>query len=336
VRENVKPYDLVVFDMDGVIVDVSESYRDTVRQTARLFFKDAQSWKELPDPLFPLSDLARVKQSGGLNNDWDLTCLVINLLFKLVKEPAAAADPDPWIRHRTTITHCDVSALAQYLNRATDPVAALLKKNGKPEHEFITGLFTGDVGSGNVIKQIFQEIYLGKNLFESTYGIPARVHNGQGLINKEKLLVDRSVLEHLAGRHRLAIATGRPKAEALYALDSFGISKYFSVVYTLDDCIEEEKRILTRQKKKVSLSKPNPYMLDKISEDKKNQSSGFFYVGDMPDDMVTASRSTAGFKSIGILVSAPDKNSLKEELLRAGADYIVEDFEGLVEILEEG
>jgi len=61
--------------MDGVIIDVSRSYRDTIRQTARLFFKGAHSWENLPDPLFRLSDLARVKQSGGLNNDWDLTFL---------------------------------------------------------------------------------------------------------------------------------------------------------------------------------------------------------------------------------------------------------------------
>ena len=77
---------LLVFDMDGVIIDVSRSYRDTIRQTARLFFKGAHSWENLPDPLFPLSDLARVKQSGGLNNDWDLTFLVISLLFAFEKK----------------------------------------------------------------------------------------------------------------------------------------------------------------------------------------------------------------------------------------------------------
>ena len=55
-----KPRGLIVFDMDGVIVDVSKSYRETVRQTARLFFQGARGWSELPDPLFSLSDLARV------------------------------------------------------------------------------------------------------------------------------------------------------------------------------------------------------------------------------------------------------------------------------------
>ena len=60
---------LIVFDMDGVIVDVSGSYREAVRQTARLFFKGIGSENTLPDPLFSLDDLARVKQAGGLNND---------------------------------------------------------------------------------------------------------------------------------------------------------------------------------------------------------------------------------------------------------------------------
>jgi phosphoglycolate phosphatase-like HAD superfamily hydrolase len=331
--KDIKSDSLVIFDMDGVIIDVSASYRETVRQTARLFLKGARCWEDLPDPLFPLSDLARVKQSGGLNNDWDLTYLVIRLLFTLVKGTADTSDPDPWSGYQTMIRGCDAAALAQYLKSMDRPVSSLLEKMGKARQATISRLFKGDVGSGNVIKQIFQEIYLGKDLFESTYGIPARTHTGSGLINREKLLVDRTTLEYLSGRHSLAIATGRPRAEADHPLDHFGLRQYFITVYTLDDCIAEEKRILEQQKEKVSLSKPNPYMLDAIAGEMKHEVSEFYYIGDMPDDMLAASRSAAGFIGIGILVSAPDKNSLKEQLQRAGADYVVEDFKVLKEIL---
>lgn len=332
--EDKKSDSLVVFDMDGVIIDVSASYRDTVRQTARLFFKGARCWEDLPDPLFPLSDLARVKQSGGLNNDWDLTYLVITLLFTLVKGAADTNDPDPWSGYQTMIRGCDAADLAQYLKNMDRPLSTLMEKKGKARQALISRLFKGDVGSGNVIKQIFQEIYLGKDLFESTYGIPARAHAGQGLINREKLLIDYATLDYLTRRHILAIATGRPRAEAEHPLDQFGIRRHFTTVYTLDDCLTEEKRILEQQKKKVSLSKPNPYMLDAIAGAIEHEVSEFYYIGDMPDDMVAASRSAAGFKGIGILVSAPDKNSLREELQRAGADYIVEDFKALKEILQ--
>ena len=332
--QNMKPKNLIVLDMDGVIIDVSGSYRDTVRKTAGLFFKGAVSWESLPDPLFPLTDLARVKQSGGLNNDWDLTFLVINLLFTLVKIPTYYKDPDPWSRYKKTMRRCDVAALAHFLNSTKNPITALLKKNGKKKHEFISGLYTGDVGSGNIIKQIFQEIYLGKDLFESTYGVTTKVYYNKGYINREKLLIDKSILENLSKSNILAIATGRPKAEADYPLDRFGLRKFFTVIYTLDDCLRKEQNIFKLEKKKVSLSKPNPFMLDAIEETLKDRISEFYYVGDMPDDMVATSRSRAGFVGIGILISSSEKDSLKEDLLQAGADYIIEDFEQLKKIVE--
>ena len=324
---------MLVFDMDGVIIDVSRSYRDTIRQTARLFFKGAHSWENLPDPLFRLSDLARVKQSGGLNNDWDLTFLLISLLFTFVKKPKTHEDTDPWFRYKKTINRCDVTALAQFLRSTNAPLTTLLEKRGRVSDKFIMSLYVGDVGSGNIIKQIFQEIYLGKDLFESTYGIAAKVYHGEGYINREKPLVDKPTLESLSKDNILAIATGRPKTEAEYPLDSFGLRRYFTIILTLDDCIREERRILEKEGKKVSLGKPNPYMLDTIAETKKHEASGFYYVGDMPDDMVAASRSKAGFIGIGLLFSAPDKAILKGDLLRAGADYVIEDLEELKGII---
>ena len=329
-----KPKRLIVFDMDGVLIDVSRSYRDTVRQTVKLFFKGARSREDLPDPLFPLSDLARVKQSGGLNNDWDLTCLIINLLFSLVKTPKVHEDSDSWSRYQKTINRCDVAVLAQFLRSTNRPLTTLLEKKGKLNDEFIMRLYVNDVGSGNIIKQIFQEIYLGKDLFQLTYGMPPKVYNGEGYINRENLLVKKSILEYLSKNNILAIATGRPKAEADYPLDFFDLRKYFTIILTLDDCITEEKKILEQEGKKVSLTKPNPYLLDAIAETKKHEASGFYYIGDMPDDMVTASRSRAGFIGIGLLSSSSDKANLKRGLLRAGADYIIEDFEELKRIIE--
>jgi len=329
-----KPKRLIVFDMDGVIIDVSRSYRDTVRQTAKLFFKAARSREDLPDPLFQLSDLARVKQSGGLNNDWDLTCLIINLLFSLVKKPKIYEDTDNWYRYQKTINRCDVAVLARFLQSANRPLTTLLEKKAKLNDEFIMSLYADDVGSGNIIKQIFQEIYLGKDLFESIYGMPPKVYNGEGYINRENLLVKKSILEYLSKNNILAIATGRPKAEADYPLDFFDLRKYFTIILTLDDCIREEEKILEQEGKKVSISKPNPYILDSIAETKKHETSGFYYIGDMPDDMVAASRSRAGFIGIGLLSSSPDKANLKRGLLRAGADYIIEDIEELKEIIE--
>jgi len=333
-NKKAEPQALIVFDMDGVIVDVSESYRNTVRQTARLFFKSAVSWDSLPDPLFSLTDLARIKQSGGLNNDWDLTFLIINLLFTLVKRSSEYPDSNPWTTYKNKLRNCDVANLAQFLNTEKFPLSTLLKKNGRISDDFIASLYTGDVGSGNIIKQMFQEIYLGKELFESTYEIQPKVYHEKGFINRETLLIDKSLLESLSRNNILAIATGRPKSEADYPLELFDLKKFFSLILTMDDCLKEEQKIFEQNKKTVSLSKPNPYMLDAIEVSHKNKISKYYYIGDMPDDMMAASRSRAGFIGIGVLISSSEKDRLKKDLEKAGADYIIEDLDELVKIVE--
>jgi hypothetical protein len=49
----------------------------------------------------------------------------------------------------------------------------------------------------------------------------------------------------------------------------------------------------------------------------------------MPDDMVAAARSAAGFFGIGALFSAANKKNLRQALLAAGAKFIVDEFTAL-------
>jgi HAD superfamily hydrolase (TIGR01548 family) len=327
---------LIVFDMDGVLIDVSKSYRETVRETAKLFFKTASSSEKLPEPLFPLADLAAVKQGGGLNNDWDLSCLVISLLFNVIEKPPVYERKDPWDRYQETISQCNVAALADFLKSTPTPLSALLCNAGKTKNAFIYGLYRGDVGSGNIIKQIFQEVYLGSDLFKATYNLSPQFYHKQGFNHREQLLIDKRLIEELAKNNILAIATGRPRAEADYPLEHFGIRKYFASVMALEDCLEEEARVLQAEAKKVSLSKPHPFMLDTIAADCKHPAAECFYVGDMPDDMIAAKKSAAGYKALGLIMSAPDKQSLEKELRRAGADTIIENFKQLKTMIETG
>ena len=297
------------------------------------FFRGARAWENLPDPLFSLAELARVKQSGGLNNDWDLTYLVLKLLMSAIDCPVFSEDKDPWQLFHRTISRCDVSALSPLLTSCDSPLMAIKKKGDTPDHPFIRRLHTGDVGSGNIIKQIFQEVYLGKKLFESTYGIAARKHMTRGYITREKLMVDKALIAELARDNILALATGRPRAEADYALDFFGLQNYFTSIYTLDDCLAEEEKIHRLNGMTLSLSKPSPWMLDAIAAENAPHVLQSFYVGDMPDDMLAARNSSTGFKGIGLLYGAPDKGYLKKEFMRCGADYIIEDQQEIKKIV---
>lgn len=53
----------VVFDMDGVLIDASKSYRVAVQKTFKTF----------TDKEVSMEEISQTKKLGGLNNDWDLT-----------------------------------------------------------------------------------------------------------------------------------------------------------------------------------------------------------------------------------------------------------------------
>ncbi len=61
------PEQVLVFDMDGVLVDVTDSYRESIRQTVRYF-----TGRDIT-PEF-IQDL---KNAGGWNNDWALSHKII-------------------------------------------------------------------------------------------------------------------------------------------------------------------------------------------------------------------------------------------------------------------
>lgn len=63
-----KTFDSLIFDMDGVLVDVSMSYRKAIKQTAEFFLK-----RKIDN-----TEIEAIKQKVGMNNDWDATYALIN------------------------------------------------------------------------------------------------------------------------------------------------------------------------------------------------------------------------------------------------------------------
>ncbi len=64
--------DSIIFDIDGVIIDVSESYREAIRQTSEEFLEKSVSQEEV----------SAIKKIPEFNNDWNATYALISLLEK--------------------------------------------------------------------------------------------------------------------------------------------------------------------------------------------------------------------------------------------------------------
>lgn len=82
--------DLLIFDMDGVLVDVTESYRATIQATVKHFTGNEPSREEIQD----------WKNRGGWNDDWQLST-------RLIHEHGGSAQYDEVVDYFQKIFHGD-------------------------------------------------------------------------------------------------------------------------------------------------------------------------------------------------------------------------------------
>ena len=215
------PWEVIIFDVDGVLVDVRESYQRTVLETVRHFTGKRVGRRELHE----------WKNRSGFNDDW-------------------------------TLTHAWVNQLGARFSYA-------------------------DV----------------KGQFESFYWADGKRGNVAG----ERWLLPAKQLKRLSRRAKLAIFTGRTRAELSHTLERFDVRRYFSSIVTVES---------------ISKPKPDPEGLLQILDGLP--ASRAIYLGDNVDDALAAQ--AAGMAFVGVLPRRSVERRIRAERLRAlGARTILSD-----------
>lgn len=341
--------DILIFDMDGVLIDVSRSYRETIQRTVQIYLKTCFGFKDGKEEPITKEDIFLFKSAGGFNNDWDLTFALLLYLLSISGFP-----PSPKRKNPSSIREIPSGLKTRSSNFKKDIVQLIQKKNLPPfikkvklaggglkgVRKALKGSWegwvygNGDLNQENVVKRIFQEVYLGKN-FSSFYHLPPLFYNKQGLYLHERLIIPKGILSSLRKQLCLGIASGRPRFEADLALKRFGLLPYFDSVVTLDECNEEEARILHTTGKKVNYTKPHPYALLRVVQEIGIPKPRCGYVGDVIDDMLAAraARRELDILAIGFLHGGKKDKTTKNSLLKAGADLVVQTPRGLLQAL---
>jgi HAD superfamily hydrolase (TIGR01548 family) len=332
---------LLIMDMDGVIADVSGSYREVVRLTVYHYLKNVMGVDDIsPDAVTP-EDVSALKRSGGLNNDWELTYVILNTILRSYFDEKSAGAFESFVKggepkddrhllHRVKLMleSCERPSLARV---SEDSLADVYSSQQASITEISSLLLnSGDVGSGNLVKRIFQELYLGTSLFRNTYGEEPLFYKGRGYIERESCIPAKEQLQKLNTLCTLAIATGRPRSEAHYTLVSFGVLNLFRAVVTEDDVVEAEAR------RKRPLRKPHPYVIEScIEKSGEKKYSDIFYIGDMPDDMTAAKR--AKVVPIGFVYDGFDteREEHRDLLLQKGAERVFSNYEDLIRYIKK-
>ena len=76
-------FDTIIFDLDGVLVDVSKSYQILPIIVTKMFYNEILGLKKLRIKM-SREDVTYLKNVGGFNNDWDITYFFIDLIFNFI------------------------------------------------------------------------------------------------------------------------------------------------------------------------------------------------------------------------------------------------------------
>lgn len=198
--------DTVVLDIDGVLVDVADSYRRAI----------VESVERVHGETVAKADVQAFKDAGGFNNDWTLSDAAA-LYVLAVREGMAM----------------DVAAF-------TDEIAK--RGGGLDAAEAVVENALDDAARDRVyddwdpesLRGVFQALYLGSERYADIEGGTPPVE-ARGFIEDEPVVVTPETVERLTADYCVCVLTGRPEAEAEIALSRVGLDVPAKRRFTMDD-----------------------------------------------------------------------------------------------------
>jgi len=341
--------DILIFDMDGVLIDVSRSYRKAIQRTIQIYLETCLGFARSRGSWITNEEISLFKSVGGFNNDWDLTSgLLLYLLsisgipslrklqrFSSIQETLSYLKTESSLsRSKPTIRlkRKHLLSFIEKLKTSGGGLRGIRRILGTSWQGWVYG--AGDLEKENLVKRIFQELYLGKQ-FTHYYRLRPIFYTGKGLYEQERLLISKEILSSLRRKVRMGIASGRPRYEAQLALERLHLRPYFDSVVTLDECTEEENRIFRSTGKKIKCSKPHPYPVLKAVQEIGVSNPQCGYVGDVVDDIAAAraAKRDLSILAVGFIRGHAKRKVMKDSLIKAGADLVIESQEELLSLV---
>mgnify|MGYP000342022196 CR=1 FL=1 len=198
--------DAVVLDVDGVLVDVADSYRRAIVESVATVYGET----------IEREAIQQFKDAGGFNNDWELTDAAA--LFVLARREGFAADVAAFTDR--------VAATGGGLAAAETVVLDAL---GPAESERVMNEWDPDR-----LRDVFQQLYLGSDLYRELEGAEPDMDTA-GYVNDEPVILAAETVAALRERFDVGVLTGRPAAEADIALDRVDLDVPADHRFTMDD-----------------------------------------------------------------------------------------------------
>ncbi|MGH1566634.1 MAG: HAD family hydrolase [Nitrosopumilus sp.] len=295
--DSLNEIDAIVFDCDGVLIDITKSYDLAIIKTTKYVLETFAKIYDSIDVDFKIID--GFKSTGGFNDEVDLTYAAI---ISMVAAKKLDKDQNSFIFDVIkNIDSTGIVSVEKYIENQVD-ISDIKKQLLYPgaHHE-------------NPLYQIFDQLFYGPKLYQKLFGSASKFSES-GLIEQDNVILNNLLMEKLQKKFnsKIAMVTGRGKESVKYSL------KVLLEKFDLSNSVflEDESR---------ELAKPNPQSL--LNSIKGMNSIMTLYVGDSMEDFIMAKKVTnLGNKTIFCGIIGTSKNPQKKlELFEQNGAILVLD-----------
>lgn len=204
----------------------------------------------------------------------------------------------------------------------------ILSQAGGKQLTFIRELVPYNLEKPDLLKRLFEESYLGAELFSKFYGVSSIFKFDESFLEKENFIPTRKTLDALRLRFgKFAIYSEKPRSQGMYLLEKNNFREYFDengLIFQEDLFGSEE--IPCGAGESVLLGKPNPTFFIEMVE---KLAGKVVYVGDgIADVLLVENARLQGLSSIlffGVLCSSQYPDQLFSHFIKHGAEAVMTD-----------
>ena len=255
-------FDSIIFDCDGVLVDITNSYDQTIVKTAKYVLETLAKINDSIQIDFKIID--GFKSTGGFNDEVDLTYAAI---LSIVAAKKLKKDQTEFIN--LVIDNSDstgIKSVETFIKDQTD-ISEIIEQLSYPGSH-----------KDNILYQIFDQLFYGPELYSKLFKNTSKFSE-PGLIENDVVIFNNDLADKLENKFhkQISMVTGRGKESVKYSLKN--LLEKFDLQNSM--FLEDEPR---------ELAKPNPQSL--VNSITGMNSKSCLYVGDSMEDFIMAKKAT--------------------------------------------
>ena len=307
ISQKIQKFDSIIFDCDGVLVDIRNSYDHAINKTISAIMKELFN-DEVGDIVTSKIHFG-LKSVGGFNDE---VAVVYAIVMTLAASKKSEIEFEKLILD--VINNANESGITSIDDYFKDQNIDLIEIKSKLDYE--------NSRKVSYIHRIFNQLFYGPKLYEEIFNEKSQF-NDEPLIDLDDIVLDNNLMFKLKNRFdaKISTVTGRGKFAFSYSMKNF-LDKF-----DIESSVFLEDRPL-------ELAKPNPESL--IESISKINSKCSLYIGDSMEDLLMVQKCQERGYDVSFcgIYGSSDEPELKYELFQKNkASFILESIQDLPKAL---